>query len=53
VPKFITDSVASQRAVVTGQQNTLQRQQAARAQMLQDQSAQLAHYREIKAKPAQ
>jgi hypothetical protein len=56
VPKFINDSIASQRAVVTGQQNTLQRQQAVRAQMLHDQSAQLAHYREVKAaqaKPAQ
>jgi hypothetical protein len=56
VPKFINDSIATQRAVVTGQQNTLQRQQAARAQMLHDQSAQLAHYREVKAaqaKPAQ
>ncbi|WP_458070557.1 DUF4124 domain-containing protein [Rhodanobacter sp. BL-MT-08] len=52
VPKFINDSIASQRAVVTGQQNTLQRQQATRAQMLQDQSAQLAHYREIKAAQA-
>ena len=56
VPKFINDSIASQRAVVTGQQNTLQRQQAQRIQMVQDQSAQLAHYRDIKAaqaKPAQ
>jgi hypothetical protein len=56
VPKFINDSIATQRAVVTGQQNTLQRQQALRAQMLKDQSAQLAHYREVKAaqaKPAQ
>ena len=56
VPKFINDSIATQRAVVTGQQNTLQRQQAQRAQMLKDQSAQLAHYREVKAaqaKPAQ
>jgi len=52
VPKFISDSIASQRAVVTGQQNTLQRQQATRAQMLQDQSAQMTHYREIKAAQA-
>ena len=52
VPKFISDSIASQRAVVTGQQNTLQRQQATRAQMLQDQAAQLTHYREIKAAQA-
>lgn len=56
VPKFITDSITSQRAVVNGQQNTLQRQQALRTQMVQDQVTQLAHYRELKAaqaKPAQ
>lgn len=56
VPKFINDNIAQQRAVVSDQQATLQRQQAERAQMLKDQSAQLAHYREIKAaqaKPAQ
>ncbi len=56
VPKFIGDNIASQRAVVTGQQNTLQRQQATRTQMVQDQASQLAHYRELKAaqaKPAQ
>jgi len=56
VPKFINDSIASQRTVVTGQQNTLQRQQALRTQMVQDHVTQLAHYREVKAaqaKPAQ
>ncbi len=49
VPKFINDRIASQRSVVTGQQDTLQRQQSARTQLLREQSAQLAHYRQIKA----
>jgi hypothetical protein len=56
VPKFISDSITSQRTVVTGQQNTLERQQALRKQMVQDQVTQLAHYRQVKAaqaKPAQ
>jgi Tfp pilus assembly protein PilV len=52
VPKFISDSIASQRAVVTAQQSTLQHQQALRAQTVQDQASQLAHYREIKAAQA-
>jgi hypothetical protein len=52
VPKFINDSIASQRAVVTGQQNTLQHQQARRTQMVQDQATQLARYRELKAAQA-
>jgi len=52
VPKFINDSIASQRAVVTGQQNTLQHQQALRTQMVQDQATQLARYRELKAAQA-
>ena len=52
VPKFINDSIANQRAVVTGQQNTLQHQQALRTQMVQDQAAQLARYRELKAAQA-
>jgi len=49
VPKFITDSIATQRNVVTGQRNTLQRQQALRAQTVQQQVKQLARYRELKA----
>jgi hypothetical protein len=49
VPKFITDSVAAQRNVVTGLRATLQRQQALRAQTVQDQVKQLARYRELKA----
>jgi len=52
VPKFINDSIANQRAVVTGQQNTLQHQQALRMQMVQDQATQLARYRELKAAQA-
>jgi hypothetical protein len=49
VPKFLTDSVAAQRNVVTGLRATLQRQQALRAQTVQDQVKQLARYRELKA----
>lgn len=49
VPKFITDSIAAQRNVVTGQRNTLLRQQALRAQTVQDQVKLLARYRELKA----
>ena len=52
VPKFINDSIANQRAVVTGQQNTSQHQQALRTQMVQDQATQLARYRELKAAQA-
>ena len=49
VPKFLTDGIASQRNVVTGLRTTLQRQQALRAQTVQDQGKQLARYRELKA----
>ncbi|OOG60887.1 DUF4124 domain-containing protein [Rhodanobacter sp. B05] len=49
VPKFLTDSITTQRNVVTGQRNTLQRQQALRAQTVQQQVKQLARYRELKA----
>lgn len=52
VPKFISDSITSQRTVVTGQQNTLERQQALRTQMVQDHVTQLAHYRQVKAAQA-
>jgi hypothetical protein len=53
VPKFLVDSIAQQRAVVTGQRNTLQHQQALRTQTVQLQAKQLARYREIKAAQAQ
>jgi hypothetical protein len=53
VPKFLVDGIAQQRAVVTGQRNTLQHQQALRAQTVQLQAKQLARYREIKAAQAQ
>ena len=49
VPKFLVDSIAQQRGVVTTQRNTLQRQQALRAQTVQQQARQLARYRELKA----
>jgi hypothetical protein len=49
VPKFLADSIAQQRGVVTDQRNTLQRQQALRAQTVQDQAKQLTRYRELKA----
>ncbi len=49
VPKFLTDSIATQRNVVTGLRNTLQRHQATRAQTVQEQDKQLARYRELKA----
>jgi hypothetical protein len=49
VPKFLVDSVATQRNVVTGLRNTQQRQRALRAQTVQEQATQLARYRELKA----
>lgn len=49
VPKFLTDSIATQRNVVTGLRTTLQRQRALRAQTVQEQAKQLARYRELKA----
>ncbi len=49
VPKFLTDSIATQRNTVTGLRNTLQRQQATRAKAVDDQARQLARYRELKA----
>ena len=52
VPKFLTDSIATQRNVVTGQRNILARQQAERAQDVQQQASQLARYRELKAAQA-
>jgi len=53
VPKFLVDSIAQQRGIVTAQRSALQRQQALRAQTVQQQAKQLAHYRELKAAQAQ
>lgn len=49
VPKFLQDSIAKQRAVVSGLQALLQRQQAQRDQAAQQQAQQLAHYRALQA----
>ncbi|GAA0887128.1 DUF4124 domain-containing protein [Rhodanobacter soli] len=49
VPKFLVDSIAQQRNVVAALRNTLRRQQALRAQTVQQQVGQLARYRELKA----
>ena len=49
VPKYLADSIAQQRGVVTEQRNTLHRQQALRAQTMQLQARQLVRYRELKA----
>ncbi|MEO8748656.1 MAG: DUF4124 domain-containing protein [Rhodanobacter sp.] len=49
VPKFLTDEIVQQRAVVTGQRTTLLRQQDERASLMQTQGTQLARYRELKA----
>ena len=52
VPPFMVDSIASQRAVVTVQHATLDRQQSARAQLVKDQAVELARYRQLKAAQA-
>lgn len=49
VPKFLTDDIATQRTVVTAQRSTLVSQQAAKAKLIQTQSAHLARYRKLKA----
>jgi hypothetical protein len=49
VPKFLVDSIAEQRNIVAGLRNTLQRQQDLCTQTVQQQAAQLKHYRELKA----
>ncbi|WP_426701322.1 DUF4124 domain-containing protein [Rhodanobacter sp. Col0626] len=49
VPKFLVDSIATQRNVVATQRDTLHRQQALRAKTVQLQVGQLARYRELKA----
>ena len=48
VPKYLTDSIATQRNTVTGLRNTQQRQQGLRAQTVQDQKKQLVRYRQLK-----
>ena len=53
IAKSLTDAIAKQRTVVTGQRSTLTRQQAARAEIVQDQAKQLARYRELSAQNAQ
>ncbi|HZX72229.1 MAG TPA: DUF4124 domain-containing protein [Rhodanobacter sp.] len=49
VPKFLTDSIATQRNIVTGLRTTQQHQRSVRAQAVQEQARQLARYRELKA----
>lgn len=49
VPKFLSDSIAKQRGVVTDQRNTLHRQQSLRSQTVALQVTQLARYRALKA----
>ncbi|MGY3041799.1 small-conductance mechanosensitive channel [Rhodanobacter sp. TND4EL1] len=49
VPKSLADSIAKQRNVVAAQRDTLQRQQAFRAQSVQQQAQAMAHYRVVKA----
>jgi hypothetical protein len=56
VPKYLVDSISQQRNVVTGQRNALERQQAERAQTVQQQATELVRYRQLKAaqeQPAQ
>jgi hypothetical protein len=52
VPKYLVDSIAAQRGVVTDQRSILSRQQAERAQEVVRQAAQLARYRQLKAEQA-
>ena len=49
VPKFLVDSIAKQRNVVAALRDTMQRQQALRAQSVQQQARQMTHYRELQA----
>ena len=53
VPKYLTDSIANQRNVVTAQRNALQRLQTERAHDVQQQARALTRYRELKAAQAQ
>lgn len=52
MPQFMVDSVAKQRAVVTDQRSTLQRQKALYDQTVQLQISELARYRQLKAAQA-
>jgi hypothetical protein len=52
VPKYLVDSIAAQRGVVTDQRSILSRQQAGRAQEVTRQASQLARYRQLKAEQA-
>ncbi|BFI94550.1 MAG: hypothetical protein RSP_00600 [Rhodanobacter sp.] len=49
VPKFLQDSIAKQRSVVSGLQALLLRQEAQRDEQAQQQTQQLAHYRALQA----
>lgn len=49
VPPLLTGNIARQRDVVTGQRNTLVRQQAGRAKTVTAQGAQLTRYRQLRA----
>jgi hypothetical protein len=49
VPKVLTDQIAAQRNVVANERSLLQRQQANRDSIVQQQAQELAHYRELKA----
>jgi hypothetical protein len=49
VPKYLVDSIARQRNVVTGQRAALEHQQALRDSTQQQSIAELEHYRELKA----
>jgi hypothetical protein len=48
VPKFLVDSIAQQRNIVTAQHRALGRQQGVRASAVQTQAKQRARYRELK-----
>jgi hypothetical protein len=52
VPKYLVDSIAKQRSVVTGQRNVLERQQQTRQTTGQQEVEQLQHYRDLKAAQA-
>ena len=53
VPKYLTDSIATQRNTVTGLRNTQQRQQGLRVQTVEDQKKQLVRYRQLKVEQGQ
>ena len=52
VPEYLIGSIATQRSVVTAQRSVLLRQQTERAQDVQQQVRDLAHYRALKAAQA-